>query len=69
MSFAFVSSSCRKASLDSHVLYELAEIFCGQLSEAGQLLYSCISMKTLPVMIPLGAKAVFLSARSMLFVP
>lgn len=27
MSFAFVSSSCRKASLDSHVLYELAEIF------------------------------------------
>ena len=50
----------------THVFYMNYQRFCGQLSEAKQLLFNCVSIKAFPVMIPLGAEAVFLIARPLI---
>ena len=43
----------------TRVFYMNYQRFCGQLSEAKQLVLNCVSIKTFLVTIPLGAEAVF----------
>ena len=50
----------------THMFYMNYQRFCGQLSEAKQLLFNCVSIKAFPVMIPLRAEAVFLIARPLI---
>lgn len=50
------------------VFYMNYQRFCGQLSEAKQLLFNCVSVQTFPVTIPLEAEAVFLIARPLLLI-
>lgn len=65
MSFCFVSSSCDERPFLTCMFYMSYQRFYRQLSEAKPTLCSCISIKTLPVMISLRVKAVFLIAQPM----